>query len=667
MARLSCVGGLIIVEYGLLEEGAVRSFWADELRPEDGAALESTETAVLKCKRLRFSEMSENGECWNAPGDVSVSVTDTGVSLSSDGLEQTFERVEDGGWFHTEPAELKRALALETEGGPTGDWSFTGEVCAAWISLRADGSFQYACKVKAAPVLALTGAWGVDADGKLRVVAEKLGEGTRRWEYTLDWSVSGEELLLTDASREALLPEEGEHSFLPAGAGWAFPDGLFSSGEVPVEEYYSESGSFTDPESGTWSYDFRIPQITDDTEAAREINGEIRDRYERYAVSDLEGLEGGSGMAHAEIGWYACRYSAPALEQDILSLIVFAEDIYNAREYSVFCYDPTSGERYYGNDGLLQTLGISEADALEATRRAAWECFVDGNSALPEERRKESFYTDALARTVSNEYVRDGAMLYIDDAGRLTAIVPVASLAGADWYYRVLPLAVEEQGAYGEERAPEDGAATDMLLADQSVQESGIIEGMSTMSAGETVLVAGENCAVVYAGTNHPESFVREYSFAVSSGGAIYRYDVLADEWQPVNTLAGIYEKWAENVLFAVFTDPNDPEYWYACEGEEGLGKVMLIPMRSGASIRVERLEYDAANDSFAVLETVEIIYPSVRGQGFCLDIQPAETIPVYRIVAEYGDLAAEWYATYDGSGEHGATYVIGTDARAVG
>lgn len=432
------------------------------------------------------------------------------------------------------------------------------------------------------------------------------------------------------------------------------------SAPLPVEEYYSESGDYTDSTGTTWNYDFRIPKLTDDTEAAREINEEITGKYEYYAQNVMENMKKGYTPEYLNIGWYACQY------QDVLSVIVSAHEIGEFCEYSVFCYNMASGERYYGNDDLLQKLGISELDALDATRRAAQEYFVSGHSALSEAEREQSFYLDALARTLSNEYVRDGAMLYLDDDGTLTAVLPVASLAGADWYYRVLPLSIRTDPAftYPENCAPSYEDAAELLLADADVQAYGAIEGMSTISADETMVIAGESCTVVYAGTDHQENFVREYSFAVSSTGAIYQYDVIGDAWIPANTLASIYSNWAENVLFAVFTDPNYPEYWYAYDGVEGLDKVMLVPMCSGVNIRVERVEYDEQNGSFAVLEALKSIYPGVRGQCYCLDIQPSETIANYRIVAELGYLTANWYATYDGADENGASFVFGLDSR---
>ncbi len=467
----------------------------------------------------------------------------------------------------------------------------------------------------------------------------------------------------TAPSTGIALPDE---STVPTGNS-SNDDGL--PAPLPVEEYYSESGDYTDSTGTTWNYDFRIPKLTDDTEAAREINEEITGKYEYYAQNVMENMKKGYTPEYLNIGWYACRYNIPALQQEVLSIVISAHEIGEFCEYSVFCYNIASGERYYGNDDLLQKLGISELDTLEATRRAAQEYFVSGHSALSEAEREQSFYLDALARTLSNEYVRDGAMLYLDDNGTLTAVLPVASLAGADWYYRVLPLSIRTDPVftYPENCAPSYEDAAELLLADADVQAYGAIEGMSTMASDETMVIAGESCTVVYAGTNHQENFVREYSFAVSSTGAIYQYDVLGDAWIPANTLASIYSNWAEDVLFAVFTDPNNPEYWYAYDGVEGLDKVMLVPMCSGVNIRVERFEYDAESDRFVVLETLKCIYPSVRGQCCCLDIQPAETIPAYRIVAEYGDLTAEWYATYDGAGENGATYVIGLDPNAFG
>ena len=59
--------------------------------------------------------------------------------------------------------------------------------------------------------------------------------------------------------------------------------------------------------------------------------------------------------------------------------------------------------------------------------------------------------------------------------------------------------------------------------------------GMAALVTGETIdltdMGAGV-CRLVNLGTNHPEHFVREQSFAIAEDGSIYVYDPVDDIWR---------------------------------------------------------------------------------------------------------------------------------------
>ena len=438
---------------------------------------------------------------------------------------------------------------------------------------------------------------------------------------------------------------------------------------VTVEEYYSKQAGYTDSSGNNWAFDFRIPKLTGSSKAAVEINGEIEGKYEYYAKNELKKLKTRESAEYLSIGWYARSY------KNVLSLIIYAHTMMEASEYSVFCCDAVTGERFYGNDDLLKALGTTENDAAEATRSAAREYFERGNSGVPEAQRKEFGYDEALKRTVSDEYVRDGAMLYPDTDGQYVAILPVASMAGSDWYYRelCLPLgAVSDtvikpvSALHPEDCPPAFEEAVQIIKADKDVQEDEAVSGMDMMDGEETQYIMGEQCAVAAAGTGHETNFVRERYYAVSSSGAIYRYDVISDSWEPVNTLARIYSNGDDTAMFVVFTDPGKEEYWCGYDGEEGKTGMMLMPLSSGARMKVDRVRYDEAKNEFIFVETVREIDKTIRGQVIHLDIEPTETLPEYRISAEYAGSTAQWYVIYDGSGENGSNYAQGVFGQMV-
>lgn len=58
--------------------------------------------------------------------------------------------------------------------------------------------------------------------------------------------------------------------------------------------------------------------------------------------------------------------------------------------------------------------------------------------------------------------------------------------------------------------------------------------GMTMLFDGEEN-VWGENCRIVWLGTDHPGNFVREVEYAVTPYGDVYRYDVIEDCWNWVD------------------------------------------------------------------------------------------------------------------------------------
>lgn len=225
-----------------------------------------------------------------------------------------------------------------------------------------------------------------------------------------------------------------------------------------------------------------------------------------------------------------------------------------------------------------------------------------------------------------------------------------------------------DEGYLMENYPPDMYDTVDIFLADRDVQSIDGYENMRTIVSQKTVELYGEQCSELEFGTDHAENFVTEGLYAVSRSGAIYLYDVLDDGWKSFNLLSDIYESgWVEDALFVTYTDPNEDAYWYAYDGENGFDGVVLVALHSDMDIRLDRVEYVEKTGNFHVTEVVSDVYPCTRGECSHFSIEPAETIPQFRITATYEDLVAEWYVTYDGKGEGGVNYAIGTDVNSEG
>ena len=71
------------------------------------------------------------------------------------------------------------------------------------------------------------------------------------------------------------------------------------------------------------------------------------------------------------------------------------------------------------------------------------------------------------------------------------------------------------------------------FLTNVAEVEEYLDSGMSILFTGETITIDGEECYLVFLGTNLEEAFVREIHYAVNtSTGQVYHYDVLNDTWE---------------------------------------------------------------------------------------------------------------------------------------
>ena len=73
----------------------------------------------------------------------------------------------------------------------------------------------------------------------------------------------------------------------------------------------------------------------------------------------------------------------------------------------------------------------------------------------------------------------------------------------------------------------------DVLLAQSEVQER-LELGMAIRDVDGMDTIRGEACVLFALGTEHPDQFVAEYYYAVSSSGLVYRMDDLTGEWEPI-------------------------------------------------------------------------------------------------------------------------------------
>ena len=148
--------------------------------------------------------------------------------------------------------------------------------------------------------------------------------------------------------------------------------------------------------------------------------------------------DGGYSISCAYIVWETHQYG------DILSLVMTCAWDGDVNQYSVYLYDTDSGTRLNTAE-LLAEMGVDETAFLDAVRQAAAERF-DGNYADCTGDFGD-FLAERRAWTLSDDNINMDVMVaYPDEDGQLHVVLPIGSIAGADFYEEWL---TPELGAVG--------------------------------------------------------------------------------------------------------------------------------------------------------------------------------------------------------------------------
>ena len=243
-----------------------------------------------------------------------------------------------------------------------------------------------------------------------------------------------------------------------------------------ITEAFSEEGAFTDEFDQEWIYAYHIPQLEDDTADAEAINEEIMARFGSGVQATLDSLAaaGYPETYYMDISWQS-HWNGSLLSLS-MKAVHWASDMVS---YQVYHYDFADG-RQLTNAQVLERFAVSEGDFLSALRRAAAQRFdavlapvgMPGTSASDEDFGSLCIELNVLrAETIAEENLSlDDALFFPNGDGSFTAFQPIASPAGAGWYYEALRVqpgggriaggrAPQAEYAYVTARLSDDGAA----------------------------------------------------------------------------------------------------------------------------------------------------------------------------------------------------------------
>lgn len=205
---------------------------------------------------------------------------------------------------------------------------------------------------------------------------------------------------------------------------------------IIITENYAEDGHYTDSLDNSWTYSYHVPQLTADTAGARAINAAIDEKFGDPVRGALKDMQQALSLGCVSVSWKSYRY------EDVLSLVVKAEADWEFTDYAVYLYDACRGVQLTTAE-LLEKLGVAQETFLDGLRRSAAAAFDEQGYINTTEGVQ---WVQERSWTVGAENVNTEAMVYADETGKLMAVLPVGSMAGAAWYYKVLEAMPERGG-----------------------------------------------------------------------------------------------------------------------------------------------------------------------------------------------------------------------------
>ncbi len=222
----------------------------------------------------------------------------------------------------------------------------------------------------------------------------------------------------TGSSEEVLLSEESEEYFNLE---------LKVTDNPRIAELLNVSGTYTDSVGNVDNYHYQIPQFNADSESAKALNERIM-----YDIVDKIHDEFFSMDKGYSLFCYNITYEVIENEE-VVAILVSVPYPNDCVEYYAYTYDFEQDKEISNSEMLAMYDWTEEAFVEEACRREK-EHFESQISDMYSDMTAED--VDYFIQSAADATTVDLPM-YIGVDGVLYVYLPMPSLAGADWYYRL--------------------------------------------------------------------------------------------------------------------------------------------------------------------------------------------------------------------------------------
>jgi len=186
-------------------------------------------------------------------------------------------------------------------------------------------------------------------------------------------------------------------------------------------------GDYTDSLGNACSYSFRVPHLLSGSGDAADINSEIDDVFTAKVREAETAMGENRTLIYFKVEWKAFWHGST------LCLVVDSNEEGDWTEYREYNFDFATGKRVT-NTELLAMAGL-DGDTFLADTKAALNALVEKMYGEQREALGEEQYGQLVSDTVNDKNVNLNMMTYLTEDGSVVVIAPVASVAGAAWYY----------------------------------------------------------------------------------------------------------------------------------------------------------------------------------------------------------------------------------------
>ena len=205
------------------------------------------------------------------------------------------------------------------------------------------------------------------------------------------------------------------------------------SGTVGEAGYWydviNEQGEYTDLSGNAIQYSYAIPAFNVDSADASRLNDAIMEICQPYVDEILEGVENGYSLMTRGVSYDA------SLVGEIVSLLITVETDFGFTDYYTFNLNVATGNEATGADMIAQ-VGLEESAFVTAAQEAASACFKSKYGSM----EGDAFYQELYDKTMSADIYSLYMPIFFDADGSLNVIAPIYAMAGAEYYYEILPI-----------------------------------------------------------------------------------------------------------------------------------------------------------------------------------------------------------------------------------